>query len=455
MRFKTNITNGILSIPRLAKQIISILCDLSLCFICVVAAFYLRLDQLVPLKGPILTAVWVSMLFSIPVFWLTGLYRTIFRYSGLSIIFSVSLAIFVYGLLYFCVFTLYRIEGVPRSIGLIQPMLLFFAIITSRLFVRFVLGQSTSKKEKLLKKTLIYGAGSAGRQLVSSLENSFEFKVIGFLDDDDRLQGRVLQGYKIYHSSKLESLTQSQDIDLILLALPSINRFKRNQILKKIGQYKLTVQTLPSVNDIVEGKVTVSDIKELDINDILNRDIVPAKEELLLKNIESKVVLVTGAGGSIGSELCRQIVKAKPKSLVLCELSEFALYKIYEELKIINKNIKIIPLISNIQDENKINEILKTFKVDTVYHAAAYKHVPLVESNICEGVQNNVFGTYGLAKSCIEQGVSDFVLISSDKAVRPTNVMGPPSFICCLNFGITDPDDSKTLPNLTIDIFIF
>jgi len=424
MSFRTNITSSILSLPRFAKQMIAILCDLSLCFICVVAAFYLRLDQLVPLKGPVLTAVWVSMLLSIPVLWLTGLYRIIFRYSGLSIMFSVSVAMTVYGLLYFCVFTLYRIEGVPRSIGLIQPMLMFFGIISSRLLVKFVLGQSQVKKQKLLKNTFVYGAGSAGRQLVSSLENSFEFKVIGFLDDDDRLQGQVLQGCKIYHSSELESLTQSQDIDLVLLALPSINRFKRNQILKTLGQYKLTVQTLPSVNDIVEGKVTVSDIKELDINDILDRDIIPPKEELLLKNIESKVVLVTGAGGSIGSELCRQIVKAKPKSLVCCELNEFALYKIFEELKLINKKLKIIPLICNIQDENKINEILKTFKVDTVYHAAAYKHVPLVESNICEGVQNNVFGTYGVAKACIEQQVSDFVLISSDKAVRPTNVMG-------------------------------
>ena len=400
------------------------LCDLSLCFISVVAAFYLRLDQLVPLKGPVLTAVWVSMLLSLPVFWLTGLYRTIFRYSGFSIIFSAFVAISFYGLLYFCVFTLYLIEGIPRSIGIIQPMLMFFGIISSRLFIKFILSQSVTKKQKLLKNTLVYGAGSAGRQLVSSLENSFEFKVIGFLDDDNRLQGQILEGYKIYHSTELESLTQSQDFNFVLLALPSISRFKRNQILKKLLPYKLTVQTLPSMSDIIGGKITVSDIKELDVNDILDRDIVPAKEELLVKNINSKVVFVTGAGGSIGSELCRQILKAKPKSLVLCESNEFALYKIYEELKIIDKNIKIVPLICNVQDENKINEILKTFKVDTVYHAAAHKHVPLVESNICEGVQNNVFGTYGVAKACIEQGVSDFVLISSDKAVRPTNVMG-------------------------------
>jgi FlaA1/EpsC-like NDP-sugar epimerase len=424
MSFKTSFTISILSLPRFAKQMIAILCDLSLCFICVVAAFYLRLDQLVHLKGPVLTAVWFSMLLGIPVFWLTGLYRTIFRYSGLSIMFSVSIAMMVYGLLYFCVFTLYRIEGVPRSIGLIQPMLMFFGIISSRLLVKFVLGQSRVKKQKLLKNTLVYGAGSAGRQLVSSLENSFEFKVIGFLDDDDRLQGQVLNGYKIYHSSELDSLTQSQDIDLVLLALPSINRFKRNQILKNLSHYKVTVQTLPSVIDIVEGKVTVSDIKELDINDILNRDIVPAQEELLLKNIESKVVLVTGAGGSIGSELCRQIIKAKPKSLILCELSEYSLYKIYEELKLVNNNLKIVPLVCNIQDENKINEVLKTFSIDTLYHSAAYKHVPLVEANICEGVKNNVFGTYVVAKASIEQGVSNFVLISSDKAVRPTNIMG-------------------------------
>ncbi len=178
------------------------------------------------------------------------------------------------------------------------------------------------------------------------------------------------------------------------------------------------------MTDIVTGKITVSDIKELDINDILNRETVSPKEELLLKNINSKVVLVTGAGGSIGSELCKQIIKAKPECLVLCELSEYALYKIYEDLKLITKELKIIPLICNIQNEDKINEILKTFRVDTIYHAAAYKHVPMVESNICEGVQNNVIGTYTLAKASIKQGVSNFVLISTDKAVRPTNVMG-------------------------------
>ena len=423
MDFKTNIANNFLHLPRYAKQIIAVLFDLSLCFITVGAAFYLRLDQLVPLKGPILYAIVVSALFALPVFWLTGLYRTIFRYSSVSIVFSVSVAVSVYGLLYFCVFTLYQIEGVPRSIGVVQPMLLFFGIVILRLIVKFILVQNEVKK-KIAKNTLVYGAGSAGRQLVILLENSFEFKVVGFLDDNDKLQGRVLQGYKIYNPSNLETLIHSHHIELVLLALPSVSRFKRNQILKKLRQYKLTVLTLPSVNDIVEGKITISDIRVLNVNDILDREIIPPIEKLLFKKINYKVVLITGAGGSIGSELCRQIVKAKPKCLVLCEISEFALYKIYEELKIINNKLKIIPIICNIQNEKKINEILKTFSVDTVYHAAAYKHVPLVESNICEGLQNNVFGTYAVAKACIEQQVSDFVFISSDKAVRPSNVMG-------------------------------
>jgi len=300
---------------------------------------------------------------------------------------------------------------------------LFFGVICSRLFIKFFLGKDGQKK-KHYKKTLIYGAGRAGRQLASSLENSFEFEVAGFLDDDDRLHGHDLQGVPIYNPNNLEALIQSKDIELVLLAFSFISRFKRNQIIKKLHQHKLIVQTLPSVTDIIDGKVTMSDIRELDVNDILDRAPVSLKKELLFKNIKDQVVLVTGAGGSIGSELCRQIVKGETKALILCELNEFALFKIYEKLKATNQKLKIIPLLVNVQDESKMNEVLKTFKVETVYHAAAYKHVPLVESNICEGVLNNIFGTYSIAKASIQQNVSNFVLISSDKAVRPTNIMG-------------------------------
>jgi FlaA1/EpsC-like NDP-sugar epimerase len=417
---------SILNLPRFVKQIVFIIIDLSLCVLCTWFAFYLRLDQFISIIGAGLTAAMVSLTLALPIFWLFGLYRTIFRYSGLSIMFSVSIALLVYGLLYFLVFGVYGVAGIPRSIGILQPMLLFFAVVTSRLFVKYLLGGNYLFKEKsqFLKKTLVYGAGSAGRQLVSALENSNELKVVGFLDDDDRLHGQVLQGQEIYSSLKIADLIKSKEVSLVLLALPSISRSTRNEILKNLSNYPLQVQTLPTVADIIQGRVYFSDIKDLDVDDILNRDQVLPNTELLSKNITSKVVLVTGAGGSIGSELSRQIAKQNPEKLLLLELNEFALYKIYEELKIANEKLKIIPLLVNVQDEIKVNEIFKTFKIDTVYHTAAYKHVALVEENISESIKNNVFATLAVTKAALSQQVENFVFVSSDKAVRPTNIMG-------------------------------
>jgi FlaA1/EpsC-like NDP-sugar epimerase len=417
---------SILNLPRFAKQICAIIVDLSLCVLCVWFAFYLRLDQFISIKGVALTAAVISVVLALPVFWLLGLYRTIFRYSGLSIMFSVSIALLVYGLLYFSVFGVYGVVGIPRSIGIIQPMLLFFAVVSSRLFVKYLFGGNYLFKDKSqsLKKTLIYGAGSAGQQLISALANSYELKVVGFLDDDDRLHGQILQGQEIYSSLKIADLIKSKEVQIVLLALPSISRSRRNEILKNLSNYQLQVQTLPTVTDIIQGRVNLSDIKDLDVDDILNRDQILPNSQLLSKNITSKVVLVTGAGGSIGSELARQIVRQNPQKLLLLELNEFALYRIYEELKITNQNLKIIPLFVNVQDQIKLDEIFKTFKVDTVYHAAAYKHVPLVEENISESIKNNVFATLAVAKVAFSQSVENFVLISSDKAVRPTNIMG-------------------------------
>ena len=419
-------TKGILSLPRYAKQILAVIVDLNLCILCTWLAFYLRLDQFIQIKGAILIAALISAGLALPVFWLLGLYRTIFRYSGLSIMFSVSMALLTYGFIYFSVFGVYGFIGIPRSIGILQPMLLFFAVISSRLLVKYLLGSNYlfKEKSKFLKKVLVYGAGKAGRQLVSALANSYELKVVGFLDDDVLLHGQVLEGQNIYSTEKIPDLIKSKEVQLILLALPAISRLRRSEILKNLSQYQLQVQTLPTVVDIIQGRVTLSDIKDLDVDDILDRDQVLPKSELLTKNITSKVILVTGAGGSIGSELGRQIAKLNPKKLLLLEMNEFAIYKIYEELKIINKNLQIIPLLVNVQDQTKVNEIFKTFKVDTVYHAAAYKHVPLVEENISESIKNNVFGTLAVAKAALFQSVENFVLISSDKAVRPTNIMG-------------------------------
>lgn len=417
---------SILNLPRFAKQIVAIIVDLSLCVLSTWFAFYLRLDQFILIQGIPIKAIIVSVVLALPIFWLLGLYQTIFRYSGLSIMFSVSVAVLIYGFLYFIVFGVYGVAGIPRSIGVIQPMLLFFAIVISRLFVRYIFSGNYifKKKSQFLKKTLVYGAGSAGRQLVSALANSNELNVIGFLDDDDKLHGQILQGQKIYSSLKIADLIKLKEVELVLLALPTISRSRRNDILMNLSKYSVRVQTLPTVTDIIQGRVSLSDIKDLDVDDILNRDQVLPNTELLNININSKVVLVTGAGGSIGSELARQIVKLKPQKLLLLELNEFALYKIYEELKIIDKNLKIIPLFVNVQDQIKVNEIFKTFKVDTVYHAAAYKHVPLVEENISESIKNNVFSTLAIVKAALLYSVENFVLISSDKAVRSTNIMG-------------------------------
>jgi FlaA1/EpsC-like NDP-sugar epimerase len=417
---------SILNLPRFAKKIVAIIVDLSLCVLSTWFAFYLRLDQFILIQGIPIKAVIVSVVLALPIFWLLGLYQTIFRYSGLSIMFPVSVATLIYGFLYFIVFGVYGVAGIPRSIGIIQPMLLFFAIIISRLFVRYIFSENyiLKKKSQFLKKTLVYGAGSAGRQLVSALANNNELNIVGFLDDDDKLHDQILQGQKIYSPLKIADLIKLKEVQLILLALPTISRSRRNDILKNLSKYSVQVQTLPTVIDIIQGRVSLSDIKDLDVDDILSRDQILPNTELLNININSKVVLVTGAGGSIGSELARQIIKLKPQKLLLLELNEFALYKIYEELKIIDKNLKIIPLLVNVQDQIKVNEIFKTFKVDTIYHAAAYKHVPLVEENISESIKNNVFSTLNIVKAALLYSVENFVLISSDKAVRPTNIMG-------------------------------
>ena len=418
-------SNSILSLHRYSKRTIAIITDMALCILCTWLAFILRLEEIVLLKDFNLYSALTSMVIAIPIFWLFGLYRTIFRYASISIVFTILVPIIIYGLIYFLVIGVYSIHGVPRTIGIIQPMILFFAIISSRLGVKYILTSNFNfKKNSNKKKILIYGAGDAGRQLVIALENSLEFKVIGFLDDDQQLHRQVLLGKNVYSIFKLKKLIETENINLVFLALPSISRNKRNQIIERLNQYKLTVKTLPSISEIADGRITISDIKDLNINDLLNRDEVKPDIKLLNENIHSKTVLVTGAGGSIGSELCRQILKLKPNKLLLLELNEFSLYQIYEELVAKNKNLKIISLLVNVQDQKKLEKIFETFKVDTVYHAAAYKHVPLVEKNICEGVKNNVFSTLAIAEAAVKKKVSNLVLISSDKAVRPTNIMG-------------------------------
>lgn len=422
----------ILSLSRFAKRLIVLALDSGLCVFTVLIAFYLRLGEWVPLFGsdawqPAWAAL-VSLLLALPIFVTHGFYRAIFRYTGWSALMTVAKASLFYGVMYAGILVLVGVPGVPRTIGVIQPMLLLLLVGASRAVARFWLGGLYHSQLRLaaLPRVLIYGAGSAGRQLAAALANSHEMRVVAFLDDDRRLQGHLMNGLPIYDPANLGELVAAENITTVLLALPSASRKRRNEILTRMLGAHVSVRTLPSVAELSQGRIGISDLRELDIDDLLGREPVAPDAELLTRNIRGKVVLVTGAGGSIGGELCRQIVQAGPTVLLLVEQSEFALYAIHQELlaEVGASACELVPLLASVQDAQRMRGIIATWRPQTVYHAAAYKHVPLVEHNPVEGVRNNVFGTLVTASVARECGVADFVLISTDKAVRPTNIMG-------------------------------
>lgn len=428
------LTDFLLGLPRPLKRALALGADAFVCGITVWMAFNLRLESWTAWSPAHFTAFVGAVAFALPLFIVFGLYRAIFRYSGLPALITVMKAVAAYAAVYCFAFTVISVPGVPRSIGILQPLLLLVGVSLSRAFVRYWLGgiyQSIVGNEDL-PRVLIYGAGSAGRQLAAALKTSPELVVVGLLDDDDRLHGQVLNGLKIYDPKKVVALVAKLRVTQVFLALPSASRARRNEILELVRSAHVQVRTLPGVLELAQGKVQVSDLKELDIEDLLGRDPVPPNPLMLAKNIAGKVVMVTGAGGSIGSELCRQIVKAGPAALLLVELTEFALYAIEQELQSLVldepgadvRSVRLVPLLANVRDAGRMDEILRTWKPHTVYHAAAYKHVPLVEHNPAEGVKNNVLGTLNTAQLAAVHGVNDFVLISTDKAVRPTNVMG-------------------------------
>jgi FlaA1/EpsC-like NDP-sugar epimerase len=421
----------VLALPRYAKRIIALSVDASLCVLTVWLAYYLRLDEFVSMVGQRMWVVAASLGLALPIFIVSGLYRAIFRYSGWPALLTVTRAVAIYGLLFSSIFTAIGVAGIPRTIGLIQPLLLLFAVAGSRVLARYWLGGMYQSQLRMgdLPKALIYGAGTAGRQLANAMANSTDLRVTGFLDDDDRLHGHILNGLPVYSPEDLPGLIETNGMTDVLLALPSVQRNRRNEILAQMLNYHVAVRTLPSLDDLAQGKVTISDLRELDIDDLLGREPVVPNHILLGKCVTGKVVLITGAGGSIGSELCRQIIKLSPSTLLLVEQSEFALYNLQQKLlgrlsTLAEQEINLIPLLASVRDEARMREIMATWKPHTVYHAAAYKHVPLVEHNPAEGVRNNVLGTLAAARAAMEQGVADFVLVSTDKAVRPTNIMG-------------------------------
>ena len=436
----------LLASPRRIKQAMALIIDIVICAIAVQLAMDLRMETHVSwgIQHTLMLLLGVALF--LPIFLSMGLYLAIFRFAGIQVIFTLNKAMAAYTVIYSAVFMVFGIDQVPRSMGLLQPLIFGLGIVSSRLFVRYWLG-GFARNNFLLgtPRALIYGAGSAGRQLADGLLPSSDVRVVGYIDDDDRLHGHNLNGLNIYSPNGLARIVERKQVTQIYLAITSVSQRRRNEIINQLLPLHVQVRTLPGLADLASGKVTVSDLRELNIEDLLGRELVVPNPLMLAKNITSKVVMVTGAGGSIGSELCRQILKAQPSTLLLVELSEFALYEIHRELEAIVREMAsqasedltglsldtldagapvLIPLLANVRDAHRMAEILRTWRPSTVYHAAAYKHVPLVEHNPAEGVKNNVQGTLVTATQAALHGVSDFVLVSTDKAVRPTNIMG-------------------------------
>lgn len=425
------ITKMILALPRPAKRAIALGIDAAICAITVYLAFYLRLGVLVdPFVGPPHPTMG-AIAIALPIFVSMGLYRAIFRHAGFGAVEAVARACALYAVPYALIYTVVGVYGVPRTIGLIQPILLFLFVAASRLAVRAYLGETYQAlwSGKDQPRVLIYGAGRAGRQLASAIRASGEMRLVGFVDDDPELWRSTINDMVVYEPAKLEDVARKRRASDILLALPSATRRERADIVQQLRPLGLRVLTLPGVIDLARGSVSVSDLHELDIDDLLGRSAVPPDPALIRRNITGKVVLVTGAGGSIGSELCRQIALASPARLILVDNTEYNLYAIHRELvgaeaaeDLVPDNV--LPVLGSVVDERRMDEVFELFAPHTVFHAAAYKHVPLVEQNVLQGIENNIFGTLVVARAAARHGAANFTLISTDKAVRPTNIMG-------------------------------
>jgi len=421
----------IINLSRVKKQIIMSLCDAIIIILVLFASFSLRLGLWYEPIGGLTLIIFGAPIIAIPVFIQFGLYNAIIRYIDFKALWSVVQAVSLYALIWGIISLMLSIDGLPRSVILINWVLSILLIGGFRVFAHAMLRSNFKLSLRKInnrgnqKRALIYGAGDAGIQLSSALEHSSEFNPVGFIDDAKHLHGRNIRGLNIYSSSDINTIIDKLQVDEILLAIPSASRSKRVSIINTLEPYSVAVRMLPGVSELAKGKISIGDLREVSMDDLLGRDAVQSNKGLLGKNITNKVVMVTGAGGSIGSELCRQIKVLNPKSLILYEMNEFALYEIEKELLLgSSTNASIYPILGSVNNRARLENIFSHFGVNAIYHAAAYKHVPMVEYNNTEGIDNNIFGTLNCAKAAISSGVETFVLISTDKAVRPTNTMG-------------------------------
>ena len=421
----------LLELPRWVKQFAAMLIDVVCALLATWLAFSLRLDEWHTLIPEQKMAYILAVALSIPIFFQYGVYKTVLRFTGAHTLALMSKAVGIYGVLYFTAIFMLASPYIYRSIGLVQPIIMFLLMALARVAASLALGFRAygNNGRPVLGTLLIYGAGHSGMQIASALRQSGQYFLAGYIDDSTQYQGSNINGLMVYPPKEIARLIDTHGVTDILLAMPSIDRSRRNAILSDLRELQVHVRSLPDLVDLAQGHVTVLDIKELDPDDLLGREPVAPNRELIEKNILGKTVLISGAGGSIGSELCRQILQVGPKQLLLLDHNEFGLYVIEAELRAqLNANpqlkTELVPLLGNVRDAERLEAIFTKWNIDTVYHAAAYKHVPLVEHNPSEGLQNNVLGTLNLAQAAKKHHTANFVLISTDKAVRPTNVMG-------------------------------
>ncbi len=429
------ITEAVISLNRSSKRLLQIFIDVCGIYLCFIAAMIVRLDDLNFLANIyLLVAVTSIVPVTIISFLRLNLYKAVIRYIPMNIWLQIFKGSSVSAITLFIILQLFELS-VPRSV----PFLYFILLMSFCGLIRFsAKGLLAKRGYKGQKRVAVYGAGEAGRQLVKGLRENSEYLPIMFIDDDDLLQGVVIEGLPVLGFNLFKKSFQEKLIKVVLIAMPSINHSLKKKTFNKLGSFGLEVKILPGIEEFIQGKVRPNNLRGVRIEDLLGREIVPPKTKLLNKNIKGKTVLVTGAGGSIGSELTRHILQANPVHLIILDVSEYALYEIQQELenKIqdLEKKVELSPIIGSVQDKNLVRKIIQSFCIDTIYHAAAYKHVPLVEMNITEGLKNNFFGTFTLAKESLDGGVKNFILISTDKAVRPTNFMGAAkrlAELCC------------------------
>ena len=421
IKMKEQLTN----LSRRQKQALMIMSDVIILLLAIWLSFALRLGVLWPDK--ILSNLWIFLiipLVSIPLFIRFGLYKSVLKFMGTKVIVTAFQSITITSLFVGFAMMIFREADMPRTVILIFWFVSSILIIIMRfLYKGYLYSWDNFVNDR--KPTIIYGAGSAGAQIVESLRKNHEYAPIAFIDDEKSKQGTFINFTRIHPFSDLKDIIKKRKVKAILLAIPSLSEQRKRDLLKKLSKYPVEVKLLPSLSEIVSGRVSIENIRHVQVEDILGRTPVKPKTSLLKKNITGKNVLVTGAGGSIGSELCRQILKLKPNKIVLFEHSEFNLYSIdYELTSLGEKDCEIIPVLADVKSINKVENAIKENKINTIYHAAAYKHVPMVEKNTVEGVFNNVMGTYNVAVCARDNNVENMVLISTDKAVRPTNVMG-------------------------------